>query len=651
MAASISHDPAAEAPAPANPASRLWLWKGLALLLTLVALTHLASKGWEAFHDLPDRGSVQADFANACIGDEPWCVVASVTPGGAMDQAGVQAGDRVRFDRPSELVRISAPSEQLGFTLRRGDTVRHAVVFTRLTHPSEAETSGSAGLRLTLACIGLLSALLGIFLIARSRRELAPILLAIAFLCSGLDGSTQTAWESQSPFFSVFILRPLLITMVNSYPLWLLAFAIQFRSESQRGRSAIDGAISPKLTKWWRIFIGYAVINIITAGLGVWYFNTRSLDGNSVLLAVGASVQLGLILTFAQFYSGWRNSIQDMQRRYTVMLVAISVTALVTVFGGTNQFLYDDWSWGSPLVLLQLACGICGPLLFAYAVLRHKVLDLGFAINRTLIYGTISAGLLVLFGLIEWGTKKLLPHEAMQASVVINAGAALTIFLVFHRIHHFVEHHVERLLFRSWHDNEAKLRKFVKEAAFIGKPEALVAASVAALSRFAGGAVCALYLRDGEDYVSGGARIDGDDPMAVTLRADHKPLELVADSPTPSGEGLGWGLSDTRDVADEGQTPPPAPPLKGRGARAALALPMTHRGQLDGFILLGAKPSGDSYRPDVIELLGWAAQQIGLDLHALKVMELKRDNASLQVRLHEVQGLLVRAQTAGAQNT
>jgi len=36
-------------------------------------------------------------------------------------------------------------------------------------------------------------------------------------------------------------------------------------------------------------------------------------------------------------------------------------------------------------------------------------------------------------------------------------------------------------------------------------------------------------------------------------------------SPSPSGEGLGWGLSDEGDVAFGRQTPPPAPPLKGRG--------------------------------------------------------------------------------------
>ena len=48
------------------------------------------------------------------------------------------------------------------------------------------------------------------------------------------------------------------------------------------------------------------------------------------------------------------------------------------------------------------------------------------------------------------------------------------------------------------------------------------------------------------------------------------------ESPSASGEGLGWGLSGSGDDAAIGQTPPPAPPLKGRGvidAQGAALLP------------------------------------------------------------------------------
>ena len=46
------------------------------------------------------------------------------------------------------------------------------------------------------------------------------------------------------------------------------------------------------------------------------------------------------------------------------------------------------------------------------------------------------------------------------------------------------------------------------------------------------------------------------------------------ESPSPSGEGLGWGLSDNRDPAQNRHAPPPSPPLKGRGVTVLNGKPL-----------------------------------------------------------------------------
>jgi hypothetical protein len=51
---------------------------------------------------------------------------------------------------------------------------------------------------------------------------------------------------------------------------------------------------------------------------------------------------------------------------------------------------------------------------------------------------------------------------------------------------------------------------------------------------------------------------------------------------------------------------------------------------LTGFFALGAKPSADGYRPDERDLLGKAAHQIGLDLHALTIEELESEASALR---------------------
>jgi uncharacterized small protein (DUF1192 family) len=61
----------------------------------------------------------------------------------------------------------------------------------------------------------------------------------------------------------------------------------------------------------------------------------------------------------------------------------------------------------------------------------------------------------------------------------------------------------------------------------------------------------------------------------------------------------------------------------------ALALPVLDHGKLAGFALLDSMGDGADYRPDEIEILGWAAHQIGLDLQAMRANELETEIAGL----------------------
>jgi len=77
---------------------------------------------------------------------------------------------------------------------------------------------------------------------------------------------------------------------------------------------------------------------------------------------------------------------------------------------------------------------------------------------------------------------------------------------------------------------------------------------------------------------------------------------------------------------------------------------MINRHEVNGFVLLGAKPDGLDYRPDEIELIAWAAHQVGLDIHALKVEELEADDQRKSeeiARLNaKIEGLMASRQPA-----
>src|SRR5690606_403691 len=134
------------------------------------------------------------------------------------------------------------------------------------------------------------------------------------------------------------------------------------------------------------------------------------------------------------------------------------------------------------------------------------------------------------------------------------------------------------------------------------RADVLCRAFVDEARRFANGAGAALYLRER----SGGyalecgeldgalPRYDGDDLALAMMRAERRAVRL----------------GDLQSA------------LPG-----ALALPMLDHGKLTGFILLDARSDGAVYRPDEVELLGWAAQQVGLDLQTMHVGELEAELA------------------------
>jgi hypothetical protein len=261
-----------------------------------------------------------------------------------------------------------------------------------------------------------------------------------------------------------------------------------------------------------------------------------------------------------------------------------------------------------------LLTGVVAPGLLAYAVLRHKLFDLGFAVNRTLVFGAIGVLLLVSFALIEWAIKQAIPKVWYGGSIYISAGIAVVLYLVFNRIHHKVEHAIERLFFHKWQLNETALRRFVRAAAHVEKSEALAGNFAAELERFTGGADVAHYARTAEGHYASAAgdEIDADDPALAAMRAEQGAV---------------------------------VPAELGSKLNAALALPMMHQAALAGFVILGPKPSGEDYRPDEIEVLSWATQQIGLDLQAIRVRDLEQTVIRLEARNQNLSDILTAAAT------
>ncbi|GIL39880.1 histidine kinase N-terminal 7TM domain-containing protein [Roseiterribacter gracilis] len=231
---------------------------------------------------------------------------------------------------------------------------------------------------------------------------------------------------------------------------------------------------------------------------------------------------------------------------------------------------------------------------FAYAILRRRVFEFGFAVNRAAVFGVTSLVLVGLFAALTAITDRVLHIDDGVArnwsDIAITVGLAVAAA----RVRKLAEAWVERLLFRDLHAREAALRAFVRRSSHFETDPALLAALHDALAQFIGRNAVSIYRRAGADFYV--AQIDDlglgpsfavDAPIAVELRSRGAAMR----------DGSGW------------------------------VLPMQQGGRVDGFVVVGEKADREIYRPDEIELLANCVRQVGLDLQALRVTALERELA------------------------
>ena len=496
--------------------------------------------------------------------------VLSLEPGSPLAAAGVKVGDAVRFARLGDRRRLLTAGETIA--LDWGSTAGWKSL--RIT---TVATAGSRSDQLEVALLAAASLLaLALALALGWKRSDQPsvryLALALLTLPHGMAASLMAGGDVQD-----FLARLRPLGFAAAY-LFFVVFSLRFP----------DGNDSRAQRRLRRVLPAYVAL-----GLGLGLSGTAGNFGLAALDFVGGPVAptfavLSVVLSLAGLAFAWRDS--SGMTRTRVAWVAVSMGLVYTAYMAANVFallgLYDQFNRHAYVQGMVILASLAG---LAYGLLRHRVFDFGFAVNRALVYAVVSAVLLVSFGLLEWIAHKLVHFEDQQKSGLLDAGIAITVFLAFHKVRHWAEGFIERLFFQAWHLREQGLRRFVRHAAHMTAPGAVMEALCGALRDFTGGASCTVYgLENGAYRALGGAAPDRqlDDPVAVALRAEAAPVLL-----------------------DE--------------AAVALALPMANRGVLGGLVLLGPKPGGESYRPDELELLGWAVQQVGFDLHALEVERLR----------------------------
>jgi hypothetical protein len=277
------------------------------------------------------------------------------------------------------------------------------------------------------------------------------------------------------------------------------------------------------------------------------------------------------------------------RRRIAWVLAGFVVSAVAYAgfnIGDSNLVTANDW-WAPGLTLVSQGLQTALPLALAYAVLRHRVLDIGFVLNRTAVYAVMTTLVVAVVGLIDWLATRLLSEQrlalAIEAVVTISFGFALN------WIHGRMESLLDRAVFRQRYIAEkcidyrigalgfAASTGAVDEALGTDAAQILDLSSAAVFGRLSPTAPFRRRVSTGWS-TENVASVDPDSLLARTLRSLERPLFLDDVALVPSGfpEGV---------------------------LRPILAIPITAQHELIGFALYGNHTDGASPDPEEVSLL------------------------------------------------
>ncbi len=505
--------------------------------------------------------------------------VAGVDRGYPAYAAGIRSGDRLWIEPTGANLlvgRVTEPGDR--------EIVRDG---SRTIELRAVAVAGGAPLALVLVVYAARLAFLAMAVLVAWRRPDDPAARALATflacfqLCIGFDlGLLHPLWARLLGLLGV---QGLFFVGTCA----ALAFACRFPTLPQRGfRSTVN-----------RLIVPIAVVGLIVgdgAFLVLYAFTAPAENVRTILatpfLVLFASIT---ITTIAALWNAYRSAEgrDRVRARWVLLTFAFGFSGLIVYFGSLLLRVHADWPQFAALTMLAIPFGL------AYVILRHRVLDIGFVINRAVVYAGVSLVVVAAFIIFE-SLVGLVVEQNSRASVILQLCAALALGLSVRAIHERVDRFVDDLFFRERHAAEAAVRKFAHEALLITSQDDLVikTVEVAELNLHMSG--CAFYTRRANEYAPlhstfvSDAVADENDYAILDMRAWHAPVDV--------------GGAQTR--------------LPGE-----LAVPMIVRGQLAGFLLCGEKASHEAYAPDERDALALLARDAGIALDSLRIRAIERD--------------------------
>jgi len=433
---------------------------------------------------------------------------------------------------------------------------------------------------------------------------LCAVLLSVAI--GGLGGTGSFALPWAWAYVCLFVLGALTPISVALWAALASGFAQPLSVQRRIAQWFCFALVAIALAIQIAQFVG--LMTLWFDPIGPFFARTRGIPMNAAILMALVCSALAI-----------RASVGVERQRAAWSLLSLSLYFVVDRVGSiaaghqTSYAAYEVWVGIENLNFFVM------PVALTYVALSRRLIDIGFVLNRTVVFAILSVLVIGAFVLTEWAATEWLVNASHTTGAILGMLVALALGLSLRYIHKYVDRFVDRVFFRKRHEDEAALRRFAHEASYISDRSVLLERAVSEVREHANVDATSALVRDGAaSYVSvsNGKRVafSENDPAIVALRAWNKPVDL-------------------RDIKDT-------------ELRGEVAFPMVSRGVLVGALVCGPKRDGQSYAPDESDALLALARGVGTALDTLssqrdgELEPLRETLSTIVEKLDAIQGKL-----------
>lgn len=415
-------------------------------------------------------------------------LVARVEPAGPADAAGLEAGDvitavdGVTTSRPYRCLQImerASVGQTLELTLSRDGAPLSARVTLKPPPPNEALH------RVSLSAVSIVFLLLGLVLYLRRMDRLG---LLFFLLCS----SFAVLLASSPPIVNVYaytVYHALLIAAQHLLPALFLHFFLLFpEAQKPPSRRLLTFIYLPAI-----VLSGVSIAFLVTGA----YAGIRVGRTLPLILDAASSVYLALCLIagaalFVIAY--YRNRSREMRRRLRVALwgtvAGVLPIAIVTVAVNLQPTLEIP---GERFIVFFM---VFIPASFAYAIVRHKVLDVQLLIRRSLVYSMLTAVLLAVFFIIITLFGTAIESLTGRSGLLVSVISIFIVAVMANPLRNRFQVVVDQLFFKKRYDSFRALKELGEALSTAMDLDALVMILVSRISSTLGIESLAVYVRE-----------------------------------------------------------------------------------------------------------------------------------------------------------